>query len=83
MRIRILSCFFILHSAFCLSSRAQGTAFTYQGRQNELGAPVTYYQFIVTAHSATVTGCKVRFFNAGNATAALNGNLQLLIIGSR
>jgi hypothetical protein len=29
----------ILHSAFCLSSPAQGTAFTYQGRLNDGGAP--------------------------------------------
>jgi hypothetical protein len=32
-------CFCILHSAFCLSAFAQGTAFTYQGRLNASGAP--------------------------------------------
>jgi hypothetical protein len=43
----------------------------------------TYHQFIVTAHSATTTGCTLRFFNAGSASASLNGNVNLLIIGSR
>jgi hypothetical protein len=41
MRIPLTLCFFILHSSFCLSAFAQGTAFTYQGRLNTNNAPYT------------------------------------------
>ena len=33
-KIELTLGFFVLHSAFCLSAHAQGTAFTYQGRLN-------------------------------------------------
>jgi hypothetical protein len=36
-----LFCFCILHSAFCLSGLAQGTAFTYQGRLNDGASPAS------------------------------------------
>ena len=42
-----------------------------------------YAQCLVTAHSVTTTGCKVRVLNAGNASATFSGNFNCMIIGSR
>src|ERR1035437_6203702 len=50
-------CFLILHSSFILSTHAQGTAFTYQGRLNSSGAVANgNYDLLFTLFNTNSSG---------------------------
>jgi trimeric autotransporter adhesin len=67
--------FFILNSAFCLQAVAQGTAFTYQGRLNDSGAPAngTYDLRFTIYDSTNLPGVVIAGPLTNSGTIASNG----------
>jgi len=67
-------CFLLVHSAFCISARAQGTAFTYQGRLNDSGvAAAGIYDFRFTLYDRLFGGSAVGWPVTNSPTAVSNG----------
>jgi hypothetical protein len=70
--------FFVLHSAFCLSTFAQGTAFTYQGRLEESGQPAHgLYDFRCELYDAVEFGTLVSTAVTNTAVTVTNGLFAL------
>ena len=66
-------CFIILHSSFCLSLRAQGTAFTYQGRLSDNGSPANGLYSLRFRLLQTNNGAPQGPVLTNNAVAVSNG----------
>ncbi len=67
-------CFIVLHSSFILSARAQGTAFTYQGRLNDGVNPASgSYALRFTLYDALTGGNVVAGPLTNSPTAVSNG----------
>jgi hypothetical protein len=76
MKIKCLStiCFIILHSSFILSTHAQGTAFTYQGRLNDGAAPANgNYDLRFILFTADPGGSQIGPSLTNSTTAVSNG----------
>ena len=69
-----LTCFLTALLALATVARAQGTAFTYQGRLNNNGAPANgSYDLQFTIHSAASGAAQVGSMVSSNALAVSNG----------
>src|ERR1035438_215136 len=69
----------IFNSQFS-TARAQGTAFTYQGRLNSSGSPVNgSYDLTFTLYTTNVTGSAIAGPVTNSATAVTNGLFTTLV----
>ena len=72
-RLKLL-CFFILHSSFCVSALAQGTAFTYQGWLNDGASPANgNYDLRFTIYDSGTNGTLIAGPLTNSATGVSNG----------
>ena len=72
--LQMLFCFFLLHSSFCLRVWGQGTAFTYQGRLNDGGAPANgNYDLRFILYDSSVGGNQQGPILTNAATAVNSG----------
>ncbi len=79
-RFQFTTCFIILHSSFVISTLAQGTAFTYQGRLNEGENPTSgTYDLRFTIYDAVVSGSVVAGPLTNSATLVSNGLLTVTL----
>ena len=74
----IVICHLVL--AICLSARAQGTAFTYQGRLSSGGSPASgTYNLTFTLFGTNITGVAIAGPVTNNAVVVTNGLFTVLV----
>src|SRR5215469_2286720 len=73
--VALIAAFFVFNSSsFIFSARAQGTAFTYQGRLNDGGTPATgSYDLQFALYDSAANGVLIAGPLASPATGATNG----------